>query len=308
MTLPEQVGRAFRQRVLSRAVFVTGPARSGTSLLGNLLHSCEGCELAFEPPTLLQILAAMTDEPQDEILRAIEAYLTEDLLLGSLSGRSLNLRRRDESSAWKGKGAAEIEKRLQAGSRKSDLLELAGMSRLIVKVPDVVPKVRTLCRTFKGATAVVVVRDPIDTIVSWLSRGWLGQPDLEHGQRVWPVYRTHFGSIPHFIVPEDQPAFGSASECDRVAIHLERTFRTLLDAQDSRVVIYDELVMSPRQVVERLCRELGLVRTERTDTLIAEIHSESLSRSVPPDLDPARYSLLVRLYSEILRRHSIAGA
>ena len=65
-------------KVLKNIIIISGPARSGTSILGKVLGSCKSTEYCYEPETLIYI-ASICKKISKKIWRTLyNRYLTEN--------------------------------------------------------------------------------------------------------------------------------------------------------------------------------------------------------------------------------------
>src|SRR5512141_1115475 len=85
----------------SNAIFITGSARSGTSLVGSIIHSMDKVEYAYEPPMLVSLFAMINGLPEAQWKFLYETYLYEEILLNSIAGRAINCNVSDYSSIYK---------------------------------------------------------------------------------------------------------------------------------------------------------------------------------------------------------------
>lgn len=85
-------------RYISDNIFwITGPARSGTSLLGNIPSTLKKTEYFFEPELLYSLLPVMKSVPKNQWQLIYETYLSEELFFNRITGRKLNFRKKDIS-------------------------------------------------------------------------------------------------------------------------------------------------------------------------------------------------------------------
>ena len=100
-------------RLVGRSVVVTGTTRSGTTMMGSLIHSMRGMEYAFEPPLLVSLLP-LIDQVDEGVWRLLfETYLFEDFLMEAITGRRLNLNRHDDSCVLVAKAEEDVRSRMQ---------------------------------------------------------------------------------------------------------------------------------------------------------------------------------------------------
>lgn len=140
-------------QLCDRAIIITGSARSGTTIVGTLLHSMDKVEYAYEPPMLFSLFALMDKIKEEEWKLLYETYLYEDFFLNSIAGRNINCNKLDDSSIYKVKSIHEIDRRLQSKSTKKNLQFHSSGSVLVYKIPDIVyrvPKLKILLPSASG--------------------------------------------------------------------------------------------------------------------------------------------------------------
>ena len=103
---------------VSKAILITGTARNGTTITGQLIHSMNNVEYAFEPPTLLSLINII-DKVEKNIWKFLyETYLYEDFLINAIAGRNINFNKNDDSSIYHAKTEEEIQARIKKNARE----------------------------------------------------------------------------------------------------------------------------------------------------------------------------------------------
>ena len=281
-------------KVAKNLIFISGPARSGTSLLGNLIASFDSIEFSYEPNLLFTLLRLNKQIPHESWKMVYETYLYEDLFLAAVSGRSLNFRKTDESSVFNHKENAEIRRRLEGPGSKAQIQQLIADRRLAVKVPDVVDQLPFLSRTYPEMTIVIAIREPIATINSWLSKGWLSDKSLNGELTLFPFTRHEKFVLPHFIPPDEIEQFFYLSELDRIIRYLKLVYLSIMALPKKVVIRYEEICDSPSETVGKLSEFLKTFPTKKTHELMANIRPiemplENLSRISSVLLDEVRF-------------------
>jgi len=84
-------------------IVITGVGRSGTTILGKIIHSFEGVEYVYEPYTIQALLPLLTTIEKDHWKNLYHSYLYEDIFMGAVAGRNVNLNEMDDSCIIKAK-------------------------------------------------------------------------------------------------------------------------------------------------------------------------------------------------------------
>ena len=145
--------------VVSNAIIITGSARSGTTIMGKIVHSFQGVEYVNEPPMLFSLISKIDDVGPNIWKLLYETYLYEEFLINALAGRSINCNRGDDSSIYHVKGNEEIEARLQNSYGKlevEDIIKLKNI-QLAYKIPNIVPYVSKINDIYPSRTVVVML-------------------------------------------------------------------------------------------------------------------------------------------------------
>jgi hypothetical protein len=263
--LPPHIHDTVRQSVL-----ITGSARSGTSIFGKLLGSLERVEYFFEPPTLFSLFAMLDDLPGREARVLFDTFLYEELLIGALSGRAINLRSQDDSSIHHIKPAAEIIRRLEVAARKTEMD--ASSSVIVIKLPDFVNRLNTITRVLGVRRLLISVRDPASTISSLLRRGWFTDAALLAGDITWPNRFEGRVPRPHWVPSGWQSAWDKMGEADRAALYyISQTDLPIELPETTLVFDYNQLVTQPRALLATVAHTLSLDFGPCTDGILEQV-------------------------------------
>lgn len=258
----------------AHALVLTGSARSGTTIAGRLLASCKGVEYAFEPPTLLVLMASLGELPVASWKLLYETYLYEELLIGSLAGRSLNTNRIDDSCAYGYMSSEEVEQRLQGTFRKHDLEKQIHSSavRLCYKLPDLLPRLDRLKALYPEATQIVMRRKARPTLRSLLHKGWFHEgPAGDSSSRIYP-FRIGLDQsknqchIPYWVALQDQEWWLDASAEQRSLYYY--ILNTPADSEGFYVIDYEQMLLDPRATFQYLSQELNLQPGALTENIL----------------------------------------
>lgn len=256
--------------VAGRAILITGAARTGTTMMGQLIQSLDDVEYIFEPPALFSLMPLIDRIAPEDWRLMYETYLFEDVLLEALAGRRLNFNSHDDSSVYRAKAETEIHARLAKSHRRGELVERAARSAIAYKMPDMIPLVPKLFELFPETAPVIMVRRPDRVIASALAKGWFSNEALQHAPAVWP-FRRHRGFAVPFWLPEGE------TETWLTAAELERCARYYLYMYESSppgfatVIDYDAFLTGPASAFGKLADRLGRLQGPKTETLLAAV-------------------------------------
>lgn len=263
--------------LVKKSILITGSARSGTSIFGKLIGTLETVEYFFEPPTLFSLFSVLKSLPRSEARLLFDTFVYEELLMGALSGRAINLREQDDSSIFHTKSKKEIALRLQGAMRKIDIN--AFKSNIAIKIPDFVYGVSHIAKVLDLHRLIILIRDPGETINSLLNRGWFSDSSLRAGITTWPNRLESKVNIPHWVPIDYLEEWSSMHEVDRAALY----FITQTEIPDSLprsslIINYHQMIKSPNLLLENVANHLGLSFGPCTAAVLNEVGSQPTTR------------------------------
>lgn len=261
------------QRTVRNTVLITGSARSGTSIFGKLFGSLDQTEYFFEPPTLFSLFSILDALPVHEARLLFDTFIYEELLLGALSGRAINLRGQDDSSIFNTKSEAEVARRLENTGRKVELD--SSIANIAVKVPDFVNRLPVISHALGLRRLVISIRDPSSTISSLLRRGWFTNSSLLNGEIIWPNRWGGQVPVPHWVPANWLETWSSMTEPDRAALYYV-TQTELPDGLPDTVVIfeYSQMVERPRALLSAVADRFHFDFGYLTEAILATVQAQ----------------------------------
>ncbi len=260
---------------VSEAIIITGPARSGTTYLGKLLHSFTGVEYQFEPPMLIGLFPLINQMPQEQWQYLYESYLYEEFFVNALAGRAINTNRRDDSSIFNVKDQAKIEARLNNNFSKSAAQEKQKGHVIAFKIPTVAYLLPKLLNYYPQTRIIVTEREPSALIKSLLAKKSFSNEILSGGTDFWPSYRYKLSgsrttNLPYWLQPELADYWLSLDELNRAAYYCIQTTNAGRKIGACSRIDYSALVSNTAQVVDNLAATLHLASGCKTLDLINE--------------------------------------
>lgn len=254
----------------SNSILITGSARSGTTLVGSLVHSMENVEYSFEPATLISLISIISKVPKKYWKYLYDTYMYEEILLNSNAGRYINCNRVDESSIYKVKSIEEIEERLNNVLSRESIQSRIGKSILAVKIPNIVYKIPTIKTYYPDIKVVIVLRDAVDTLNSLLKKKWL-DPEIPNSEVIWPYHVSLGHNIPFWVRKKDFIEWISMNEIDRAAYYYIRQSENIDAIPDRLEIKYSELMKDPLLQTKELSNSLGLNFGKKTNEIIGQV-------------------------------------
>ena len=268
--------------IASEFVLISGSARSGTTILGNLIASCPQIEYRFEPPLMTALYALLNSLPQESWTLLHDTYLYEEVLMGALSGRSLNTNKADDSSSYKYLSQEIISTRLSNSLRRKDIeSSLRSQPPLVsYKMPDIVPCLNTVKTYYPLGKIIVMRRKLLPTLKSLLQKKWFSRgPDGDMSNQVFPFYE-HMSeplgmiNLPYWLPKTDFEWWVQADEINRSVYYY---FSNTPDSCEFFTVDYEQLLTCPQGVFDKFSEYLNLSPGAKTEEVIASIRPQETS-------------------------------
>ena len=259
---------------MQQLVWIAGPPRSGTTLLGKLLASGGGVEYAFEPP-FLETLAACVQQgwiSNEVAVFLLDDFLNRDLLVEQVLGRRQNFREQDDSHFRFNVSDDELRRRMSDLSSSADARAYARDAnlRLVVKSPQSLSLAPAFSMVSEGGTLLIPYRRPEATIASMLHRQWFASRPLEGA--AFSAYRGKNQQLfpPPIVSPEMCHGWFEANPAEQAAALWLSEWSQLLNVADQelglRIIIihYERLCNAPDDAARELLEALGIDQTPRT--------------------------------------------
>lgn len=298
-------------------VIIIGAGRSGKSLLGNILGSCQNVEHIDEPwlPLVLPMLAGLGSIDEDLAVQMFQTSVTE-LLNDRILMRNANMRRSDMSSIWKQKSADEIDFRLNKLHSREDVKRHGREHEptLVLNLPDTGPYSSLFKKSVPDCHIVHLLRDGIDTALEVSEKGWLSDKELSHPDNPLPYreYAVESGdrtvALPCWVEEGFEEQYLSYSDFGRGLYYWRRMANVTeihmagFDESQYSMVKYQDLIDHPDQIFGTLQERLNLVKTDQTSLLISELTQQKSSEvpdGLPSGPDLAEVSAIRARYLEL---------
>ena len=293
-TLAYPSGAEQLSRLIGKVVVIIGAGRSGKTLVGNLLGSCQRVEHIDQPWLLdtLPVLAGHGLIPESLAVQMFQAY-TVELWYDRILMRNVNFRPEDRSSIWQQKGPQEILSRLVGLYSRGDVQRYVGeqSTALVLTMTDNLPFFPFFMKALPDCHLIHVLRDGLDVALEVADRRWFS--DEEHLQPVhanpYRPYQTsgdgakHY--IPYWVEEGTEDRFLSSSEFARGLCYWRRLMEKTTSSagmEKMRVVKLADVLDRPEETISQLIGSLAMEKTNLTGSLLGKIQREE-----PPKLPAA---------------------
>jgi len=279
------------------AILISGSARSGTTIIGKVIHSLKGVEYSFEPPALFSLIPLIESIKENNWKMLYETYLYEDFFINSICGRSINCNIADDSSIYKVKSKSSIDARLIKSVDKVKA-EKIGADRVIAyKMPDITPFIPKLIEYYPDMRVIFMERGPIETINSLLAKGWFSK-NGSTSNMTWPFVIENEIKIPFWVCDKDSDLWCAMSEIDRCAYYYIRVNN--VNIPNAIKISYEDLILDPLNTVSELANRLQLDFGPKTNELIGSIayRSKQIDRKILGKIDSSLADAIMKLPKE----------
>lgn len=267
------------KKSVDRSILITGSARSGTTIMGKLIHSMRNVEYVFEPPMLVSLFSKIDVLDEDNWKFFFSSYLYEDFFLNSIAGRNLNFNRNDDSSIFNTKSELEIQDKLSGKYRKDSLEILAHDYRPAIKIPSLVPFIEKFSRYYPEIEILYLRRNPVDSINSLIEKDWFSNDSLNNSNREWPVFDYKKQKIPYWVKKEDFDHWIELNDYDRCAYYFIKMNENV-ELNNIIKIDYDELVQNPQKIIDKLGKDLELRPGIKTHDIVQSIRKIKKNRDL----------------------------
>lgn len=255
----------------NQAILISGGARNGTTILGKLVHSFKRVEYVFEPPMFFSLFALIDSLEEEHWKLMYETYLYEEFLINALSGRNLNCNKEDDSSIFKVKSKNLVLERQLVSLHKKDAEKIAKNSKLVYKMPDIMPFIPKLKKYYPKTTVVLISRKAPEVIRSLMKKQWFNDDYISEMNYIWPNVFYNGKRVPFWVKSGDEELWCEMDSLDRCAYYYVRMNETSEEIQDCLSLKYDELLSDPVGTVSRLADKLNLEFGNKTDEILKTV-------------------------------------
>ena len=283
---------------VANAIAICGITRSGTTMMGKLVHSCRGVEYAFEPEILVRLMLLAGGIPRDSWRILYETILHEQILMESIAGRGLNFNANDDSYIFSAKSLQEIAERFSCGkNRYKHLAARVTQATIAYKLPNILSNLPYLQTLYPKTRVVVMLRHPDAVVLSLKRKGWFKR-DVPLYRETGLLKRVEGHVIPAVVDDSMVAAWAKASESDRCYLLYMHNYDALRFIQSPFIVDYDRFVNAPKTLFHRLIGQLGLQPGDNTARILERISERHSGYPPPKDADPALRLQACRLYEK----------
>ena len=266
----------YSKFVSENVFWITGPARSGTSLLGNILSTLKRTEYFYEPELMFTLLPLMKSIPLEKWKLIYETYLSEELYFNRLTGRKLNFRKKDISYIKNSLNNNQVKKLLSNELNRSSISKNFERNRtkLIIKVPDIIKNISGLTKVYTQNKLIFSNRNSADIALSLIKKNWFHNTTIKNS--TFPLIKHKNEYIPTWVPKKNYKQWYSYNGYERCVFYVILTKKAMRKLNPNFIFEFEEITNSPMQILNKFCRKFKFKQTKKTLKIIKSIKSRKL--------------------------------
>lgn len=266
-------------RLCLELVFADGIGSSGKGMLSHILGSLERVEkqcnhTPFDFVAYIHWLGKITDDAASTYLQT-EA---DQQLYHIMMSRDVNFRPKDSTGVLQNAFPWKYFTRLFMAEGDSVLERIRTEKPILNEAPhDALRSAPLFFRTFGSSLRIIyVIRNPYELILDWKRRGFGQRIGVDPREFQFSV-RIDGKTVPMFMMRYSDFDYDALTDLERLVLMIHFCFKTNLDGylgcstdHQSHVLVtsFDDLCVSPMQVVDRICAFLGVAKTRHTSRVL----------------------------------------
>ena len=249
--------------VLENVIWITGCARSGTTILGKILSTLKNVEYAYEPEFLFSLLPSINKINKKEWLKIYNAYIVEELLFNLCTGRRANFKKSEDSYIGHSLDFKKINKKLNINIRRGNFDKYLSKNKkiLIIKIPDVSKNLTILQKYYPKNKFIVTNRNSSSIINSIIKKKWF----LNNKTLPW-IYNN-----PDLFGENNFKKWIKLNEKQKANFYVNLMSMNCKKIKNKTNFSYDELIKNPHKEIDKVCKFLKLKKTTKTNEIIATV-------------------------------------
>ena len=250
-------------KVLNNVVWITGCARSGTTILGKILSTLKNVEYAFEPEFLFGLLLTINKIKKQKWLKIYNTYIIEELFFNLCTGRRVNFKKNEDSYIGHSLNNKDIKKKLKINLRRIDFEKYLNKNKktLIIKIPDVSKNLTILQKYYPKNKFIITKRDTKPIVNSILKKKWFKQ----NNNLPW-IYND-----PELFGPKIFKKWKKLNEIEKAKLYVNEINKNCKKIKNKHIFSYENLLKDPNKEINKICRFLNLKKTNKTKEIIKTV-------------------------------------
>ena len=274
----------------SRINFITGCARSGTTIIGNIIASFNGSDYFFEPDSFRSIIFLKKKINKHLWKLTFETYLYHDLIKSSLRARRMSMNKNDDSYFFKVKKKSDLNIKLKSNFDLHEKI-IKKLPKFFIKEPCMISEILDLKKKYPSFKIILVDRDPIEIVASLSKKKWFSNKI----ERYYPLIKHKSSYFPFWLHKNYYVEWKNLNIYERSALYTIKMRKIISKEKNVIKLNYNSLLEDPKKFVFRLSKKLNLKPTKKTYKLIKSLYKNR------NDLGYVKKSIRKSILSKLLK-------
>lgn len=295
-------------KLIPKIIFVDGLPRAGKSVLSNILPCFKKVEQIKFLTIIEHVLPALKFKTikKDFAKSFMTSYLNE-YCYESYIGRSLNLRKKEQSSVYEHISPNMYFRRLRKKEGSQTINEIKKKNiYFLFQTHDVISNYKYFLKLNINCKIIEVIRNPIDIVYSWHKRGW-GKRFLKDPQSFTSLIKKNKVTIPWYAFTKPKQ-WQNLNEVERCAFNvfnlLDFSYPILkkIKKKDNRILIikFENFVQDPKKDILRI---KSFLNRDYSKKIFGKLKKANCPRKFNKELlNKKRYFLKKKLSGEMYKR------
>ena len=257
----------YTNRIVQKTTWITGCARSGTTILGKILSTLKGVEYAFEPETFYSLLPLINKIEKKYWSNIYKNYLINDLFYNLCVGRKINLKKNELNSIYNSLSKKQVKQKLCLKLRRKEFDHYLKKNKkaLIIKVPSLARSFLKLQNYYPQNRFIITKRNTSAIISSLIKKNWFKKNSVHYlcNNKYW-------------IEPKLLKVWAHSNEQEKAKLYVNVIEKYLKKIKNKYVVNFEILLRDPNKIIKEVCNYLNLKRTRKTDEMIEQIDTTKI--------------------------------
>ena len=250
-------------KILENTIWITGCARSGTTILGKILSTLKSVEYAFEPEYLYTLLPKIHSFDKRNWLNLYNTYLIEELFFNLCNGRKINLRKIDESYIGHSLSSKDLKAKLKINISRIDFENFLKKNEknLAIKIPDIARNLIKLEKYYPKNKFIITTRNTKSISNSIIKKKW-----FKNNKNLPLIYKN-----PDLLGKNIYKKWLKLDEKEKAEEYVKQINRKCKKIKNKYVFVYENFVKNPNKEINNICKFLNLKKTIKTKEIIKTV-------------------------------------
>lgn len=268
---------SYSKYVINNIFWITGPARSGTSLLGKLLSTLKNIEYFYEPELIFSLLPMIKNISKKKWQLIYETYLSEELFFNKVTGRKLNFRKKDFSYIKNSIENNKLQKILTQELNRKSLTKYLKKNKhvVMIKAPDIIKNISEITNFYPRNKLIICNRNSADVTFSLIQKNWFDKKNIKDS--TFPLLIKNHEYFPFWLPEKFHSKWKGYNANERCIFYVILTKKMIKSIKPSFTFNFEELIKNPNIVLNKFCKKFNFNKTFKTKEVISSIKNKKTS-------------------------------